>query len=405
MNQIHPLLTTSSKYVKFKAMLQRICISFILRFSSNITKLHFFYNRKARTMTSVTDEDNKRLSYVSSYYDDPKKALQPQQRRWWKCTLMQWIIIIILFIGVIFGIIALVMKFGGMSLAKKAIKNTDMEVQRMELIDPKNMSFVFKEIQLNIHSKSMFHATMQPANMSILINGQTIGYFTTNAMDVKKGNNKQILNNALLTIQELDAWIAFSTQLVHGDNVTITLKGYIDMDVHFLWGMHIPQVPVEKELILEGMRGLKTLFITKFELSTMNADTCIYNPSIVVMEPIGASCMLVHYPANILEKNSMAKIVTGVEQTLSVGKNDRSHPTCAKKGAAYEYGYNLLQYNGTLLAENATYASEMLSKYVANQPVDISVTSCSPGATSITLYNPAMLNLIMYPTIPARSST
>jgi len=351
-----------------------------------------------------TSDANNPFLYEDTKPKTPSPTAQPPptfRRRCCIVTKKQMAIGSVLITLIAFGIAALVMKLSAKGIAKSAISSTDIEILRLELSDPSEMSVTFKEVQLNVRTQSNFHATMKPANLSIIIKNESVGYFMTESMELYYGENLQTLRNAVFTVQDMEAWTMFSSQLVHDNNVTWTLKGYVDMNVHLLWGVGAPKVLLEKQVVFRGMSGLKKVTIAMYNFTTLNADTCIYNPSIIAMSPIGASCMLVHYPPNSTENNTIARFVTSVNTGLPITKRDRSHPTCSNYGPEYAFGYNLLHYNGTAIASNSSSTIDMLSKYASGGSVDVTVTSCTPNATSIALYNAAMQNLSMLTSIPS----
>ncbi|OQS00831.1 hypothetical protein THRCLA_05838 [Thraustotheca clavata] len=181
--------------------------------------------------------------------------------------------------------------------------------------------------------------------------------------------------------------------MVQSNATMWTLVGSVDLTVHLgLFSVSLSGLELEKMMILEGMHGLRDLVIVNMDLSSSTEelvlatiDTCLGNPSSTALVPVGKLCLNVLYHDDIHNATAL------------VTRADPSDSQCISYGAK---GYNYLSLHGNIVSVNPLVTSAMITKYLSGISASVIVTSCSPNATSIPLYNPALSNLTLESSLP-----
>ncbi|ETW02769.1 hypothetical protein, variant [Aphanomyces invadans] len=316
-------------------------------------------------------------------------------RRWtWKHTA-------VLGIGGI-ATALVVLAFSIRPLALRAIDTTKMDIQRMQLQFPRNDS-VQLTTQLAITSDSPFGVTMHPAQLAIQFENATVGIFYTPAMDISKGTNVHTIANATLTVTNFQAWTKFAGAMVHSTNMTWTLSGEIDISLHLL-SIPISNLPFTKTMGLGGMDGLRSLTVSKMDLSKSTEtqvlaaiDTCLHNPSAVALTPVGSLCFDVFYRHPITNVSTFVGILTSINSSLPVSSTDASDAKCTAYGAT---GMNSMTLSGHIVSSDPEATSALISQYLSGNATHVQVGGCSPSASSISLYNAALRSLRLNSTLP-----
>ncbi|KAH9151044.1 hypothetical protein AeRB84_006241 [Aphanomyces euteiches] len=328
--------------------------------------------------------------------NDEKAFGKKTTSRWtWKRTA---------FIGIgVVGIVAVVLALCIRPIAIRAIQATHMEIQRMELQDPSDTS-VRLMTQLMIKSDSIFGVTMKPANLTIRYGNASVGAFGTPSMDISHGSIVHTIANASLTVTNMTAWTAFASEMIQSTNMTWTLEGMIDIQLH-LFGISLTQLPLQKTMKLLGMQGLHSLIITKMDLSASTKtqvlaaiNTCLYNPSSAAMKPVGVLCLDVFFPdPKTLKPALVAHLTTSANTSLPITQLDPSAPECTSYG---KVGMNYLALSGEIVSTVASATSALISQYLGDTAAHVQVAACWPGASSIPLYNGALRHLHLNSTLP-----
>lgn len=294
------------------------------------------------------------------------------------------------------------------AIATKAIKTTAMDIKRMELTHP-GREGIQLSISMLLSSSSSFPATIAPTTFAIVYDEQTVGRFHSPEMHVVHGDNMANFPNSTLQIENRTAWDGFARNMMQSTTVQYSIRGSLDIRVSLLGnliGLHAHGVPLDKNMTLTGMEGLRTMAITDIQMTDSTQTqvrarikTCILNPSITTIHPVGSLCLRAHYPT--VAKDTLVAHLTTQENTgLPVAQHAPSHPYCAAFSKEMETGYNLLELEGEMLSTNPAAISGLISKYLSNVSADLTVVTCSPQATTVELFNAAMQNLTIPSTLP-----
>lgn len=310
-------------------------------------------------------------------------------------------------LGVVYAIVASQVQ----AIATKAIKTTAMDIGRMQLTHPEADS-IRLNISLSLTSTSAFPAQVQATHFMIVHQDQAVGRFLSPEMTIRHGVNAVRFPNSTLEIQNRTAWDEFARDMMQARALEYEIRARLGIEVRLLGGFvtfHARDVPLEKKLTLKGMDGLRTMLITDIQMTNstqtqVRADikTCIYNPSITALQPVGSLCLRAHYP-NAAKDTLVAHLTTPEDTGLPVANDDASHPYCASFSSAstdMTKGYNLLELQGEMLGTNPAAISGLISKYLSNVSADLTVVTCSPQATTVDLFNKAMQNLSIPSVLP-----
>lgn len=297
------------------------------------------------------------------------------------------------------------------AIATRAIRGTAMDIRRMRLTHPGRES-VQLNISLVLASGSAFPALVAPAEFEIEYRGHVVGRFPSPEMEIRHGENAQAFPNATLAIENRTAWDAFARDMMQERELQYAIRGALNIRVRLLGGLlvfHAKDVPLEKNMTLKGMDGLRAMKIADIQMTDSTQTqvhakikTCIYNPSITAIQPVGSLCLRAHYP-RVSEHSLVARLATSEDTGLPVANEDASHPFCASLSSAsidMTKGYNLLELQGEMLGDNPDAISGLISQYLSNVSADLAVVTCSPRATSVDLFNNAMQNLTIPSVLP-----
>lgn len=300
-------------------------------------------------------------------------------------------------------------------IAIAAIAGTTMSVRSMQLTHPLASS-VQLSLELVVHSPSMFAAQLAPTNYTIRYHNGTAGIFTAPSMKICRGENIQRFHNTMLSITNKTIWDVFAKDLMQSNLLTYKIEGLVAISVPLLgglWTLHAYDVPLVKALHSDGMNGLRVMTIADMDMTTSTSTqvraaikTCLYNPSTVTLHPVGQICMNGYYPT-IGYKSHVAHLMTDENASLSIGRDDPSHPYCASipNAVNMSHGYNLLELNGVMLGTYSETISALISKFLSHQPASMVVSACQPTATSVSIYNEAMKDLRIPIILPPRKES
>ncbi|RLN44010.1 hypothetical protein BBJ28_00009732 [Nothophytophthora sp. Chile5] len=326
-------------------------------------------------------------------------------RPWYRSRLTAVVGVALVLLGVAYGIVSSQIQ----RIATNAIKTTTMRIDQMDLSHP-SLHQVTLDLRLALNSASVFPAAVDPATFCIMYQDQQVGSFLSPAMTIRHGNNMQIFPNATLQIANHSAWDAFARDMMRLPSVEYAIRGQLNIHVRLLGGLlrfSASEVPLEKNMSFNGMDGLREMQIAEVNMSNSTETqvlatikTCIRNPSITTLRPVGALCLKAHYPT-VGTDTLVAHLTTPADTSLTVANNQPSHPYCASlTGENMSTGYNLLELNGEMLGTNSEAISGLISKYLSNRAAELTVVTCEPQATSVDLYNHAMQNLSIPSSLP-----
>lgn len=320
----------------------------------------------------------------------------------------------VLLVGVgclgVLGVLYAIVNAQVQRLAAAAIRDTKMSVDAMDLSHPENSS-VALGIALTIQSSSVFGAQVDPSTMAIYYDDQRVGSFAAPKMAIQHGTNRPVFPNSTLTIENRTAWDAFAHEMITREQVAYVVKASLGIHVRLLGGLlhfHATDIPLEKTLTFKGMDGLHQMQIGAIDMShstqeqvVANIKACVKNPSLTTIRPVGRLCMQAYYET-VATNTLVVHLETEGLAGIAVGSNERSHPFCAALNASggMDYGYNLLEFKGNMLAIWPNAISELISRYLSGRPTPLMVASCEPNATSIDIYNGAMRNLVIPTVLP-----
>ncbi|KAE9358635.1 hypothetical protein PF008_g2611 [Phytophthora fragariae] len=292
-------------------------------------------------------------------------------------------------------------------IAAKAIKDTVMHVERMDLSRPGSRS-VTLNLSLSLLAASPFPATVEAATFAIAYKQQPVGTFEAPSMEIRHGVNEQSFPNSTLEIGDKKAWDQFAGDMMRLPMVQYEISSSLNIHVRLLGGLvrlSASGVPLKKVLKFRGMDGLRDMQIVQVDMghSTQKKalaaiKTCVRNPSLTTISPVGALCLNAHYPT-LGRGTLVAHLTTSEDTSLPVADGQPSHPYCASV-TGMSQGYNLLELQGEMLGENSEAISRLITKYLSNVSAALTVVTCDPQATSVELYNQAMRNLTIDSSLP-----
>ncbi|TMW58727.1 hypothetical protein Poli38472_010286 [Pythium oligandrum] len=298
-------------------------------------------------------------------------------------------------------------------IATNAIAATEMSIQRMELTQPLAHSLTLS-LALLIQSPSFFTAELAATNFTIRYQEGVVGVFAAPSMTVKQGRNLQQFANTSLEIANRTTWDAFARDLMQNPALTYEINGQLALRVKILGGLiHLSasDIALVKTMSSDGMNGLKQMEIADIQMTNSTQKqviatikTCLYNPSVIVLRPVGRICMNAHYP-RIGSASHVASLLTNGVADIAVDRNSASHPYCASRSTDKKdmrSGYNLLELTGEMLSTNPEAISALISKYLSNTPADLEVVPCHPQATTVDIFNIAMQDLKIPTILPPR---
>ncbi|KAG2788222.1 hypothetical protein JG687_00004431 [Phytophthora cactorum] len=310
----------------------------------------------------------------------------------------------------LFGLSYLVVSSQITRIATKAIKDTVMHIDRMDLSQPQSTS-VMLNLSLSLMAASPFPATVEPATFSIKYDGLAVGIFQAPSMTITHGTNYQDFPNATLKIQDKNAWDQFAGDMMRLSKVEYEVSSKLNIHVRLLGGLvklSASDIPLNKVLKFRGMDGLRNMQIAQVDMQhstqkqvVATIKTCIRNPSVTTIRPVGALCLNAHYP-KLGHDTLVAHLTTSEDTGLPVPDGQPSHPYCASLQGQTDMttGYNLLELQGEMLGTNSEAISGLISKYLSNASAELTVVTCKPQATSVELYNEAMKNLTIESSLP-----
>uniref|UniRef100_H3HBV2 Uncharacterized protein n=1 Tax=Phytophthora ramorum TaxID=164328 RepID=H3HBV2_PHYRM len=258
---------------------------------------------------------------------------------------------------------------------------------------------------------SPFPATVEPAIFNIKYHDNEVGAFLSPMMTIRHGVNNQVFPNATLQIRDRKAWDEFAGDMMRLPNVQYEISGSLNIHVRLLGGLvklSASDIPLKKTMKFEGMDGLRDMQIADVDMSHSTQEkvlatikTCIRNPSITTIRPVGALCLNAHSP-KLGEHTLVAHLTTSTDTSLPVANSDPSHPFCALLQGSTDMakGYNLLELQGEMLGTNSEAISGLITKYLGNVSAELTVVTCESQATSVDLYNQAMKNLTINSALP-----
>ncbi|KAF1772109.1 Protein of unknown function DUF3712 [Phytophthora cactorum] len=288
----------------------------------------------------------------------------------------------------LFGLSYLVVSSQITRIATKAIKDTSTSVML--------------NLSLSLMAASPFPATVEPATFSIKYDGLAVGIFQAPSMTITHGTNYQDFPNATLKIQDKNAWDQFAGDMMRLSKVEYEVSS--KLNIH----LSASDIPLNKVLKFRGMDGLRNMQIAQVDMQhstqkqvVATIKTCIRNPSVTTIRPVGALCLNAHYP-KLGHDTLVAHLTTSEDTGLPVPDGQPSHPYCASLQGQTDMttGYNLLELQGEMLGTNSEAISGLISKYLSNASAELTVVTCKPQATSVELYNEAMKNLTIESSLP-----
>ncbi|KAG7400466.1 hypothetical protein PHYBOEH_005494 [Phytophthora boehmeriae] len=337
-------------------------------------------------------------------HDTPRKS-KPQT--WYRSRPVKVLGVSVVLLIVIFALVSSQIQ----RIASAAIKTTQMSINRMDLSLPKDSSVVLN-LSLELTSTSPFAAYVEPVTFLILYQDQTVGSFLSPAMKISHGVSRQVFPNSTLQITNRTAWDQFAGDMMRRESMQYQIQGRLNIHVRMLGFVKLSasDVPLEKSMTLQGMNGLKEMQIAEVDMTESTQmqvlariKTCVRNPSITTIHPVGALCLMAHYP-RLGNDTLIAHLTTPADTNLAVANSQPSHPYCASLsdtgGVDMSTGYNLLALYGEMLDTNSEAISGLITKYLSNVSAPLTVVTCDPRATSVGLFNQAMHNLTISSALP-----
>ncbi|CEG36032.1 Protein of unknown function DUF3712 [Plasmopara halstedii] len=295
-------------------------------------------------------------------------------------------------------------------IAAKAINDSVMHIERMDLSRPQ-LDSITLNLSLSLKAASSFPATVEPTMFTINYDGLHVGTFRAPSMTITYGINHQKFSNSTLSIQDKKAWDRFAGEMLRRNSVKYEISSLLNIHVRLLGGLvtlSALKVPLNKSMTFKGMGGLQDLQIVGVEMQHSTPKqvfatikTCVRNPSVTTIRPIGALCLQAYYP-KLGPETLVAHLTTPADTGLPVADGQASHPYCAslQRIMDMKVGYNLMELHGEMLGNNSNAISELISKYLSNVSAELTVVTCKFQATSVELFNEAMKNLTIKSLLP-----
>ncbi|KAI9914032.1 hypothetical protein PsorP6_005737 [Peronosclerospora sorghi] len=357
----------------------------------------------------MTDEED--LSSEQPLLDPPvhdvaSKKKEKNDRPWYRRRVVTIASAVVLLVGLPFLVVSTQVS----RLASKAIQETTMQIRSMDLSRPTSNA-VTLHLHLRLIAPSPFPATVEAATFRISYKDVAVGHFKAPRMDIRHGVNDQFVSNATLEIQDKEAWDAFARDMMRRPHVECQIRSVLTIHVRLLGGLVTLQasdIPLDKTMRFHGMDGLGEMHVAQVDMTNSTLThvratikTCVRNPSITTIRPVGALCLHAHYP-DLGEETLVAHLKTSVDTALPIAHGEPSHAYCASLGGTTDMstGYNLLELQGEMVGVNAEAISALISKYLSNVSAALMVVTCDHQATSVDLYNQAMKNLTIQTFLP-----
>ncbi|KAF1330464.1 hypothetical protein FI667_g5049, partial [Globisporangium splendens] len=358
----------------------------------------------------VDDAHEPLLPYAGTHSidHDPRKR-DPASKKYIRWILYGVVTLVVLVLVRAFA------KIPVRSIAKSSIRDAQMTIKRMQLTHPQ-ASNVTLNITLVLTSPSAFGVQIDPTTFTLKYGaekgeGQAVGSLVAPGMDIHNGENVIAFPNSTLSIENRTAWDLFAHDMIQKSDVQYTLVGALGLHIRLLWGIisfDLDAIPFNKTLSFKGLDGMKKMQIAGIDMTASTPTqvvakirTCLYNPSITTMLPVGKLCLRAHYPT-VGKETLVAALATAADASISVGSTDASHPECTSLSGSNDtaFGYNLLELEGEMLGANQDAISGLISKYLSNTPAKLTVVACHPQATSVDIYNQAMQTLSIPAILP-----
>ncbi|POM57955.1 Hypothetical protein PHPALM_37469 [Phytophthora palmivora] len=339
-------------------------------------------------------------------HEDDYSPKKTQRKPWYRRRLATATGVVLLLFGLSYFIVSSQIT----RIATKAIKDTVMHIETMDLSRPESAS-VTLNLSLSLMAASPFPTTVEPAIFSIKYEGLEVGTFQSPYMKITHGTNTQLFPNSTLTIRNKKAWNQFAGDMMRLPKVEYEITSTLNIHVRLLGGLvrlSASDIPLKKTMKFKGMDGLRDMQITQIDMGNSTQEqvvatikTCIRNPSVTTIRPVGALCLNAHYPT-LGKETLIAHLTTSADTGLQVADGQPSHPYCSSiKGTTdMSKGYNLLELQRKMLGTNSRAISGLITKYLSNVSAPLTVVTCDPQATSVELYNQAMKNLTIESSLP-----
>lgn len=333
-------------------------------------------------------------------FSPKKKPVKPWYRR--RLATVSGAILILL------GLSYLIVSSQVKRIATKAIKDTVMHIERMDLSHPSTAS-VTLNLSLSLLAASPLPATVESATFNIKYEDHLVGSFQAPEMKITHGTNNQKFPNSILTIADKHVWDRFAGDMIRNSDIQYDISGSLDIHVRLLGlvTFSASDIPLKKTMTFKGMNGLKDMQIVQVDMQNSTQEqvvaaikTCIRNPSVTTIRPVGALCLNAHYP-ELGTDTLVAHLTTSAGTGLPVADGQPSDPYCASLSGPTDMsrGYNLLELQGEMLGTNSEAISGLITKYLSNVSAELTVVTC-PQASSVPLFNEAMKNLTIKSLLP-----
>jgi len=187
--------------------------------------------------------------------------------------------------------------------------------------------------------------------------------------------------DTLLTIIDMDAWDAFSSDMVMQEEISKNIKGTVCVDLYFgapLTGWHVAtecDMNLDMEVTVKGMAGLKKMEILDFDFLTpedfygepwLVSTARVFNPSQVTVENMGILGAQIFY-----NESSLAQVYTISENWQNM---DPKEAIVSTKSITTQAGtWTNLVVAGPMRPDNITYANSILGNYIAGEPTPVDV--------------------------------
>ncbi|KAF9173783.1 hypothetical protein BGX21_007855 [Mortierella sp. AD011] len=230
------------------------------------------------------DENEEDYQEFEEYDEVTKPQSRPfyKRRKYWIfCAIMTVILVAIIVPIALFVILP--------KVAQVIINGSNMSFKSVQITNPTNTSMTMA-MDGTLGNTGPFSATIKfPEPIDVYYNDNLLG--SMNLPDTKASGGKGSLNAAAtFSINDESAFGNFAADMMNKESFTWVLKSKVTI---VALGRTVPNLNLNKELVLAGMNGLPNVQILKFDLPSdaadgqginMVIDTALNNPS-----PIGVA--------------------------------------------------------------------------------------------------------------------
>ena len=243
----------------------------------------------------------------------------------------------------------------------------NLRFTNLTIFNPQASAFQTHAIGV-ITNAGPFSGSLDPATFEIRYHGTLFGLLAMPSITIIGNQDSPVDAVANFTIVDMAVFNAMTSDMINLANITWSISASVTM--HAL-GLPISNLTFEKDIVIPAAAGLKDVELLKFDLSkstptqvVLDVTVSIFNPSIVNIVPLGDLTFDLYYDGGYVGQ------LVSLDASLLMGNNS-------------------LTMTGLLAPENMTVASELFSRFLADQS-SVVIARGASNASSIPLFSPAL---------------